>query len=128
MKSAVVVLAAAVLVAVAIAVYAQDKAPAAPKPETVMVKGEVVDLHCFLAEGARGATHKDCAVACAKAGNPVGLVDEKGQVYVLMGSKEHDSMTADLIKNMAAMVTVKGKLVKSGGLQAIYIDSIEAAK
>jgi hypothetical protein len=128
MKSAVVVLAAALLAAVAIGVYAQDKAPAAPKPESVTVKGEVVDLWCFLSSGARGAGHKDCAVECAKGGNPIGLVDEKGQAYLLMGGEKHKPMHDDLIKQMAATVTVKGNLVKTGGLQALYIESIEASK
>ena len=37
-------------------------------------------------------------------------------------------MRDDLIKNMAGTVSIKGKLVKSGGLQALYIESIEAVK
>ena len=48
-----------------VAVFAQ------PKGDTVKVKGEVVDLWCYLEGGDHGAEHKACAISCAKAGNPV---------------------------------------------------------
>src|SRR5207247_3779 len=54
-----------------------------PKGETVTVKGEVVDLWCYLEGGDHGADHKKCAVACAKAGNPIGLVTEKDEVSIM---------------------------------------------
>src|SRR5438552_9791466 len=60
---------------------------AQPKGDTVKVKGEVVDLWCFLEGGDRGADHKQCAISCAKAGNPIGLVTEKDEVYVITVSK-----------------------------------------
>jgi hypothetical protein len=129
MRNVLAMLAAALMVAGAIGVNAQDKKDSVtPKPEVSTFKGEVVDLHCFLDNGGRGEKHKQCAIDCAKAGNPIGLVDEKGEAYLLMGSDMAKPMRDDLIKNMAATVTVKGKLVKTGGLQAIYMESIEAAK
>jgi len=36
---------------------------AQPKGETVKVKGEVVDLWCFLEGGDRGADHKQCDIS-----------------------------------------------------------------
>ena len=128
MRAFTIGLALVLLTLIGLALYAQDKSPAPAKPETVTVKGEVVDLWCFLDHGGRGEKHKDCAVTCANAGNPIGLVDEKDQAYLLMGAEMHKSMKDDLTKQMAATVTVKGKLVKSGGLQALYVESMEAAK
>ena len=81
---------------------------AQPKGETVKVKGEVVDLWCFLEGGDRGADHKKCAIACAKAGNPIGLVTEKDEVYVMMGIKDHQPGRDVLIDKMAETVTVEG--------------------
>jgi hypothetical protein len=49
--------------------YVVVAAEEAAKTE-VSVKGEVVDLHCFLTAGARGPGHKACAIACAKARQP----------------------------------------------------------
>ena len=62
---------------------------AQPKGDTVKVKGEVVDLWCYLEGGDHGAEHKSCVFSCAKAGNPIGLVTENSEVYVMMGIKDH---------------------------------------
>jgi hypothetical protein len=95
-----------------------------PKGEKVTVKGEVVDLWCYLEGGDRGADHKKCAVTCAKAGNPIGLVTDKDEVYVLMGIKDHQPGKDIFIDKMAETVTVEGTLVKKGGTQVIYVSSI----
>ena len=90
-----------------------------PKGDTVKVKGEIVDLWCYLEGGDHGAEHKSCAISCAKAGNPIGLVTEKGEVYVMMGIKDHQPGKDVLIEKMAETVTVEGTLVKKGGTQVI---------
>ena len=96
-----------------------------PKGETVTVKGEVVDLWCYLEGGDHGAGHKECAVSCAKAGNPIGLVTEKGDIYVMMGIKDHQPGREVLIDKMADTVTVEGTLVKKGGVQVIYVKTVK---
>jgi hypothetical protein len=96
-----------------------------PQGETVKVKGDVVDLWCFLEGGDHGADHKECAVACAKAGNPIGLLTEKGEIYVMMGMKDHQPGREVLIDKMAETVTVEGTLVKKGGTQVIYVSSVK---
>lgn len=96
-----------------------------PKGDTVTVKGEIVDLWCFLESGARGADHKDCGITCAKSGNPIGLVTEQGEVYVMMGLKDHQPARIVLIDKMAATVTVEGTLVKQGGMQVIYVSKVK---
>ncbi len=98
---------------------------AQPKGETVKVKGEVVDLWCFLEGGDRGADHKQCAISCAKAGNPIGLVTEKDEVYAMMGIKDHQPGREVLLEKMAETVTVEGTLVKKGGVQVIYVSSVK---
>lgn len=96
-----------------------------PKGDTVTVKGEVVDLWCYLEGGDHGAEHKSCAIGCAKAGNPIGLLTEKGQVYVMMGIKDHQPGKEVLIEKMAETVTVEGTLVKKGGTQVIYVATVK---
>jgi len=39
---------------------------AQPKGERATIKGEVVDLWCYLEGGDRGPAKKDCATACAR--------------------------------------------------------------
>src|SRR3989440_10576617 len=96
-----------------------------PKGETVTLKGEVVDLWCYLEGGDRGAEHKKCAVDCAKAGNPIALLTEKGDVYVLMGIKDHQPGKEILIDKMAENVASEGTLGERGGVQVVYVSSVK---
>ena len=99
-------------------------APAAqPKGERVTVTGEVVDLWCFLEGGDRGAAKKACATRCAKAGNPIGILDARGNLFVAAGLADHQPAQALLVDKLASEVTVTGILVKKGGVQMIYVDS-----
>ena len=100
--------------------------PAAqPKGERVTVKGEVVDMWCYLEGGDRGPAKRECATACAKAGNPIGIVDTKGNLFVASGLEDHQPAQALLIGKMNSDVTVSGTLVKKGGVQMIYIDAVQ---
>jgi len=98
---------------------------AEPKGQEVTVKGEVIDLWCYLEAGDHGAEHKDCATMCAKAGNPIGILDDKGNIYVVMGLKEHQAGKELLSDKMAETVSVSGTLVKKGGVQVIYVKSVK---
>jgi hypothetical protein len=98
---------------------------AQPKGERATIKGEVVDLWCYLEGGDRGAAKKACATACAKAGNPIGLVDAKGNLYVTAGLKDHEPGRTLLLDKMSQEVTVTGTVVKNGGVQMIYVDSVK---
>ena len=115
----------AVFIAPALLVLGVWLAFGQPKGDTVTVKGEVVDLWCYLEGGDHGADHKECAVSCAKAGNPIGLVTEKGDIYVMMGIKDHQPGKDVLISKMAETVTVEGTLVRKGGTQVIYVSSVK---
>lgn len=96
-----------------------------PKGTQMTIKGEVVDMWCYLEGGDRGAATKDCATACAKAGNPIGIVDSKGILYVTAGLKDHQPAQALLLNRMSDNVTVTGTVVKNGGVQMIYIDTVK---
>src|SRR5215213_6959724 len=87
---------------------------AQPKGPTVTVKGEAVDLWCYMEGGDRGAAKKDCATACAKAGNPIGIVDAKGNIYVTAGLEDHKPARDLLVEKMSQEVTATGTLVTKG--------------
>ena len=56
----------------------------APEPHQITVGGEIVDLHCYLAdEQARGPGHAECARRCLEQGQPMGLLTGDGTLYVL---------------------------------------------
>src|SRR6476660_6965424 len=85
-----------------------------PKGDRATIQGEVVDLWGYLEGGDRGAAKKACATACAKAGNPIGLVDARGIVYVAAGLKDHEPGRAVLLDRISQEATVTGILVKIG--------------
>jgi hypothetical protein len=53
------------------------------------VVGEIVDFSCYLQVGKHGEKHRDCAQKCLRAGQPIGLLTENGDMYMLM-EEEHD--------------------------------------
>ena len=97
---------------------------AQPKGERVTVTGEVVEMWCYLEAGDRGPAKQACATACAKAGNPIALVDDKGQLYILAGLKSHQPAQELLLDKMSARVTVTGTLVRNANVQMVYIESM----
>jgi len=98
---------------------------AQPKGQPATINGEVVDLWCYLEGGDRGAAKKECATACAKAGNPIGVLDAKGNLYVAAGLKDHQPARSLLLARMSDQVAVSGIVVRNGGVQMIYVESVK---
>lgn len=94
--------------------------------ETVTVKGEIIDTYCYALMGAKGPSHRECAIECAKKGIPVGILQEgTNKVYVLLPNKDKTSLPPAVIDNMAKVVTVTGKVYTSGGSQFLTVESIK---
>ncbi len=60
---------------------------AADQPAQKSVTGTLEDSYCYGSMGAKGASHKKCAIECVKKGIPVSLVDSDGNIYVLLPPK-----------------------------------------
>ena len=111
--------------AVALLIVGTHFASAQPKGERATIEGEVVDLWCYLEGGDRGPAKKDCATACATAGNPISVLDAKGNLYVTASLKDHVPSRALLLDKISEEVTVTGTVVRNGGVQMIYIESVK---
>ncbi len=99
----------------------------APKGQEVTITGMMSCTFCNLPGG--GKCTKECCQNCIKNGDPVLLTDAKGQMYILLsGEQMKPLMTPERMDMLQSKVTVKGMEVKSGGLQAIYVKSMEKAK
>jgi len=90
---------------------------AAEENGTITVKGEVLDLACYLDHGAHGEKHAACAEKCIRSGLPVGLKTEDGKVYVLIG--EHKPLNDQLADYAAKTVTIRGKAVTRDGINLL---------
>lgn len=103
-----------------------------PKGKEVTLSNvQVIDMHCFTAGGMKGEMHKECNIACAKAGVPLGLLSQDGKVYVpvskapMAGQKKFNDM---LIDHAESFVNVKGTLFERGGVLGIEIESVEPVR
>jgi hypothetical protein len=85
--------------------------------QTQTIKGEVVDMMCYLDHGAKGDKHKGCAEKCIKGGGPVGLLTADDQLYLVVG--DHQPMNEQLAAKAAQTVTLKGKVVERNGVKMI---------
>jgi hypothetical protein len=96
----------------------------AARAETVT--GEVIDTFCYASMGAKGASHKQCGIDCAKKGIPVGLL-EKGsdKVYVLLPSKDKEPLPAGLVDKMGSDATVTGKVLAKNGSTFLTVESFK---
>jgi len=96
------------------------------KKETVFsVKGEVVDLTCYLSDGKKkGETHEACAHECITAGNPVGLLTSGGKLWLLLG-RDMKPANDQLAPYAAKQVRIKGKKCSRGEMSGVIVESIE---
>jgi hypothetical protein len=96
-------------------------APRAVAQEPVTVKGEIVDLACYLSKGSKGKRHKTCAELCAKKGLPIGVLNDAGDVYLLI--EDHDDPAPyEAAKELAGeQAEVSGKKFTKGGVQSILV-------
>ncbi|MGA2604058.1 MAG: hypothetical protein ABSG14_07505 [Verrucomicrobiia bacterium] len=90
---------------------------AADADSAVTVKGEVLDMACYLDHGAHGEKHAGCAAKCIESGLPVGIKSEDGKTYLLIG--EHKPLNSELAQYAGKTITVKGKLVSRDGINMI---------
>jgi hypothetical protein len=100
-------------------VYAAEK--------TLTVKGEVIDTYCYSMMGARGESHRQCAIDCFKAGIPAGLLENgTNKVYVLLPNKDKTSLPQNaILEKMGRQASITGKVYVSGGSQFLTVESIK---
>ena len=100
-------------------------APTLAKEETV--KGKIVDMSCYNMDKANnaGIDHKmpkgdtkDCAIACAKGGQPVALLTSDGKVYTVTGDLAADK-NAKLVPHMSHTVALTGDVTEKDGQMMI---------
>lgn len=94
--------------------------------KTATVKGEVLDMSCYMGHGAKGAGHKQCAQMCLDKGLPAGLLTSNGQVYLLVEDHNKSDAYKTAIKHAADQVTITGKVANKNGVQALIVEDAKA--
>ena len=100
-------------------VYAQAK--------TQTIKGEVIDTYCYALMGAKGESHRQCAIDCFKAGIPAGLLENgTNKVFVLLPNKDRTSLPQSaILEKMGRQTTITGKTYTAGGSNFLTVESIK---
>jgi hypothetical protein len=90
--------------------------------QEIVVKGEVLDLTCYVAYNWSGPKHAACARDCIGSGLPVGIKTEDGKVYLLTGKDAH--VNAELADYAAQIVTIRGKETARDGFAQLQVEEI----
>src|SRR5437667_916856 len=93
------------------------------KGQEILVKGEVLDMTCYIAYHLSGPDHAECARVCIRNGLPVGIKAQDGKVYLLTGEPGH-SVNAELADYAAKIVTIKGKQTRRDGFAQLQVEEI----
>ncbi len=89
--------------------------------------GEIVDMSCYIANGAKGADHADCAKTCVKNGQPMGLLTDDGTL-VLLAQKSGDAAPFEALKEIAGeKAEVKGTLKERDGMKMLVVEESKKA-
>ena len=108
---------------------ANKKVLAGGKASTVT--GEVVDVSCYLQLGKRGEAHIPCGTKCIANGQPIGIVDAEGNLYIVMAEEHHPRRDGQVqLKTvlgplLAKTVTLTGMMTEMKGYRALFVQAAE---
>jgi hypothetical protein len=89
----------------------------------VTLRGEVVDLHCYLTRGARGPEHAGCADACIGRGVTPGFLAEDGRLFLLLSARPVS--VKDQVAGLAgSRVVVTGTPVERDGVRGLQVSTV----
>ena len=120
-------LAAAIIISASITALGfklwERKSHSIAQGQEISVKGEVLDMTCYIAYNLSGPEHASCARDCIRSGLPVGIKAEDGKVYLLTG-KAGKPVNAQLADYAAKVVTIRGKETMRDGFAQLQVDEI----
>jgi hypothetical protein len=121
MRKAILVIMAILLLAAS--TWAEDKG--AGSGQEVTVTGHLTCAHCRLAAGPAHKCSPECCMGCIKGGDSALLQDGKNIYLLLNKEKGKTLMTPERIAFAGGSVKVKGIMVKTEGMQAIYVETMD---
>jgi hypothetical protein len=99
---------------------------------TQTISGQLIDQTCYkMNKSNTGVDHKmpsgdepNCAVTCAKMGQPVALLTADGKVYTVTGDLAANN-NAKLVPHMSHKVELTGDVAEKGGTMTIAATSLK---
>jgi len=97
-----------------------------PRPQ-VRLRGEVVETGCFVIGGRRGQEHEQCAIACARAGQDLGILDERTKrLHLAVVDRRSGPAENPLLPFIAHRVEVRGEVLEYGELPAVIVSDVRS--
>jgi hypothetical protein len=94
--------------------------------KSTTVKGYVLDSACAFTKDLKKPISRDCAIACAKAGSPLVILADDGQIYwPIADTTPSSGQNEKLLPFAGQKVTATGKVYQRGGSSALVIEKIE---
>ena len=88
-------------------------------------------MSCYLQLGKRGPAHVACGSKCLQNGQPIGLLDDDGKLYIVMAEEHHPrrdgqvDLRSVFIPLLSKMVTVNGMEVETKGYHALFVNAAD---
>lgn len=98
---------------------------AAAAGETVTLKGEVLDLACYMAHEGKGEKHRKCAIACLSGGAPAGILADDGTVILLVEDHNAKKPYKAVLELAGQQAEVTGKKFTRGGLTGVVVTGVK---
>lgn len=98
------------------------------RPKTIT--GEVVDVSCFLQLGKRGEAHVACGQKCVRNGQPIGVLTDGGDLYLVIPEEHHPrrdgqvSIKERFAELMAKRVRVSGMVSSYHDYHAVFVRTL----
>ncbi len=91
----------------------------------ITVKGYVLDSACAFTKNLKKPISTDCAIACAKAGSPLVILTDAGDIYwPIADTTPSSGQNEKLLPYAGQMVTATGKVFQRNGSRALVIEKI----
>lgn len=120
-------LAAAIVISASLTTFgfklAERKKYSVIQGQEILVRGEVLDMTCYIASNLSGPEHASCARDCIRSGLPVGIKTKDGKVYLLTG-KAGRPVNAELADYAAKIITIRGKETARDGFAQLQVEEI----
>ena len=97
--------------------------------QSVSIHGWVLDSACAITKGLEKPISRNCALKCAKAGSPLVILTDDGDIYWPIADKTPSAgQNERLLPFAGERVTASGKAYTRGGSHAIVLEKIQAEK
>ena len=91
------------------------------------IRGKFIDIRCYVDhKGGQDEVCRQCVIACFKADNPGGILEEgSGKIYLVVSDDRKLNLNDTLMPYFTKRIEIKGVVKERGGVSTITIEEIK---